>query len=189
MRRASPRDILVSGPDAMMVPVAAAIPAFRRCSPICAVPEPHDFRLKDSVPASLASRRRTFENTSSLGIPNDARSTWSRNVSRCSLVDRNHERLIDRWENRAAPYYWVETSTKRPQRDCRLMRCRRPGLLSRVSRTEYHRRCRLNDRVRNGNGCGPCAPVASVSMFSKIEAGAAGLEPATSGLTVRRSAN
>src|SRR5205085_12209336 len=50
-----------------------------------------------------------------------------------------------------------------------LRRCRRRPTLPRSLERSTIGAAGLNDRVRNGNGCGPCASVASENRLSKIE--------------------
>ena len=49
------------------------------------------------------------------------------------------------------------------------LRCRRRPTLPRPLGRSTIGAVGLNDRVRNGNGCGPYAPVASENLLSKIE--------------------
>ena len=62
-----------------------------------------------------------------------------------------------------------EKTKGRPEIWAALMRCRRRPTLPRPLERSTIGAVGLNDRVRNGNGCGPYAPVASEDLFSKIE--------------------
>src|SRR5256885_16266234 len=59
--------------------------------------------------------------------------------------------------------------TVRQNRTVSSMRCRRRPTLPRSLERSTIGAAGLNDRVRNGNGCGPCASVASENRLSKIE--------------------